>query len=137
SSIATRRSCGRRSAPPRGSTASTRGCGSASPYLPDRVDHDVDRCRASPDHSLQVLEHVPLDLVPELGEPCAPVDVQVQLDRDAPVLAADANATMPVQLARDEAANSVDLQGGVGGVARENLARDARLAVHSISVHSL
>ena len=56
----------------------------------------------------------------------------MQLDAHRSVLAADANPAMPVQLARDEAAHPVDLAGGVGRVARENLARDAGLTLHSI-----
>ena len=72
-----------------------------------------------------------LDVAPELGKPGSPVDIEVQLDADRSVLAADANPAMPVQLARDEAAHPVDLAGSVGGIARENLARDAGLTLHA------
>ena len=63
------------------------------------------------------------------------------LDLGRPMIGRRRSLYLPLvnRLSHDDAqtTNSVDLQGGVGGVARENLARDARLAVHSISVHSL
>jgi len=98
------------------------------------VDDDVDGCRAGTGHALEILEHPSLDVSSELGKPSSPVDVQVELDRDCPILAADPNAPMPVQLTRDEAANAVDLTGGIRGIACENLARDAGLTLQLMTI---
>src|SRR5439155_3003121 len=92
---------------------------------------DVDRRRPGPGHPFEIVEHAPLDVASELREPGSPVDVEVELDVDGAVLAADSNAAVPVQLARDEAAHAFDLASGVGGVARENLAGNAGLTLHS------
>ena len=98
------------------------------------VDDDVDGRRAGTGHTLEILEHSPLDVSSELGKPSSPVDVQVQLDGDCPILAADPNAPMAVQLTRDEAANAVDLTGGIRGIACENLARDAGLTLQLMTI---
>ena len=57
----------------------------------------------------------------------APVEREVQLDADPPVVARDLDALVAVQRAPDEAVDAGDLARRVGGVAREHVGGDEGL----------
>src|SRR5207248_11307811 len=116
---------------PCASAGSSRGSASSSLRRSDGVDDDVDGSGSRAGHPLEVLEHAALDVPADLGNRGTPVDVDVQLDRDAFALRGYSNAAVTVALARNEAADTLTLASDVRCIAGENLARNARLTLHS------
>src|SRR5207302_5109713 len=88
------------------------------------------RGRMDVQHPPESLGDEPLDLLSEALECCAPLDLEMHLDRQRFAFAAEPHAVMAVQLALDQARHARHLARRVGGIAGDDVIRDARMALH-------
>ena len=109
-----------------------RRAGQAYDALLPLVHDHVDGVGTNVGHAGEVLGDVGLHLGPDRARARAPVERDVQLDPDLAVLARDPHALVAVQRAADEAVDAGDLEGRVGGVAREHVGRDDGMAFHQV-----
>ena len=110
-------------------------CSSVAPVSADDalchlVHDDVDAVGADVGHAGEVLGDVRLHLGADGARAGAPVEREVQLDADLAVVARDLDALVAVERAPDEAVHAGDLDGRVGGVAREHVGGDDGVALH-------
>src|SRR5439155_14888263 len=85
-------------------------------------------------HPLEIRSNALLYLAPDSWDRRAPVDGEVQLDRDTAFLVCDANAAVTRQMTLDEPAHALDLARSVRGVPREDVGGNRRVLAHVMPV---
>src|SRR4029453_14051358 len=102
----------------RGPLTAARSRGAPRRRRPDLVDDPVDGGRLDLRHLAQVSRDAALHLAPNSGYRGAPLNLEMEFDTHLPVLFGDAHAFAA------QRADAFDLPRRVGGIAREDVARN-------------